>query len=391
MEINKKVMQVQRRVYLDNAASTFLEPAVLEAMLPYFQEWQGNPSSTHYHGRIVKNALENARKTIAELLNAKPSEIFFTSGGTEADNMAIFGCVEQYGIQHIISSRLEHHAITHTIEYLSKKGIVQAHWLENDRLGRLNFTQLEQLLQQYKNVLVVLMHGNNEIGNLVNLEYLSELCKAYKAFLLSDTVQTVGHYPIDAQKLGLSFFCGAAHKFHGPKGVGFLYVNQSVKIGSHIHGGSQERNLRAGTENLPGIVGMAKALEIAVQNQEKNYQYIKRLRDYFIDKLKMTIPGVKFNGDVESSMVSVINVCFPSSEYEDMLLFQLDLQGISASAGSACTSGSNLGSHVLRALGLSESEIKNSVRFSFSRFTTYDELDYALDVLEKMFVKSYHV
>lgn len=170
-----------------------------------------------------------------------------------------------------------------------------------------------------------------------------------------------------------------------------MYVNQSVKIGSHIHGGSQERNLRAGTENLPGIVGMAKALEIAVQNQEKNYQYIKRLRDYFIDKLKMTIPGVKFNGDVESSMVSVINVCFPSSEYEDMLLFQLDLQGISASAGSACTSGSNLGSHVLRALGLSESEIKNSVRFSFSRFTTYDELDYALDVLEKMFVKSYHV
>ncbi|MCS7078096.1 MAG: cysteine desulfurase [Bacteroidia bacterium] len=380
-------MQV-RKVYLDNAASTFIEPAVLDAMLPYFQEWQGNPSSTHYHGRIVKNALENARKTIAELLNAKPSEIFFTSGGTEADNMAIFGCVEQYNIQHIISSPLEHHAVTHTIEYLDKKGIVQAHWLENDPLGRLNFMQLENLLRQHKNTLVVLMHGNNEIGNLLDLEYISALCKENQAFLLSDTVQTVGHYPI-SHKLGLSFFCGSAHKFHGPKGIGFLYINQNVKIACHIHGGSQERNLRAGTENLPGVIGMAKALEIAIQNQEKNHKHLKGLKSYFIQKLKESIPEVEFNGDIENSMASVINVCFPSSEYDDMLLFQLDIQGISASAGSACTSGSNVGSHVLRALGLSESQIKNSVRFSFSRFTTYEELDYTLDVLQKMFVKSY--
>jgi cysteine desulfurase len=379
----------QHRVYLDNAATTFIEPVVLEAMLPYFQDFQGNPSSSHYHGRLTKNALETARKTVAELLNAKPSEIFFTSGGTEADNMAIFGCVEQYGIQHIISSKLEHHAITHTIEHLEKKGLVQAHWLENDTLGKLNFTQLEQLLQQHNKVLVVLMHGNNEIGNLLDLEYVSDLCKKHNAFFLSDTVQTMGHYPIDAKKLDITFLCGAAHKFHGPKGVGFLYVNQNVKIPCRIHGGSQERNLRAGTENIPGIIGLTKALEISVQNQEKNYQHIKQLKHYFMQKLQEIIPDVTFNGDVQNSMVSVLNVRFPSSEYEDMLLFQLDIQGISASAGSACTSGSTVGSHVLHALGLSENEIKNSVRFSFGRFNTQEDINYALSVLEKMFVKSY--
>jgi cysteine desulfurase len=379
----------QYRVYLDNAASTFIEPSVLEAMLPYFQEFQGNPSSSHYHGRIVKNAMETARKIVAELLNAKPSEIFFTSGGTEADNMAIFGCTEQYGIQHIVSSKLEHHAVTHTIEHLEKKGNIKAHWLENDILGRLDFGQLEHLLKQHKNVLVVLMHGNNEIGNLLDLEYVSQLCKSYNAFFLSDTVQTVGHYPVDAKKTELAFFTGAAHKFHGPKGVGFLYVNQNIKIPCRIHGGSQERNLRAGTENLPGIMGLVKALEISVQNQQKNYQYIKQLKQYFMEKIKEIIPSVTFNGDVENSMVSVLNVRFPSSEYEDMLLFQLDIQGISASAGSACTSGSTIGSHVLHALGLSESEIKNSVRFSFSRFNTHEDIDYTLEVLNKMFSKSY--
>jgi len=379
----------QHRVYLDNAATTFIEPVVLEAMLPYFQDFQGNPSSSHYHGRLTKNALETARKTVAELLNAKPSEIFFTSGGTEADNMAIFGCVEQYGIQHIISSKLEHHAITHTIEHLEKKRLVQVHWLENDTLGKLNFTQLEQLLQQHNKVLVVLMHGNNEIGNLLDLEYVSDLCKKHNAFFLSDTVQTMGHYPIDAKKLDITFLCGAAHKFHGPKGVGFLYVNQNVKIPCRIHGGSQERNLRAGTENIPGIIGLTKALEISVQNQEKNYQHIKQLKHYFMQKLQEIIPDVTFNGDAQNSMVSVLNVRFPSSEYEDMLLFQLDIQGISASAGSACTSGSTVGSHVLHALGLSENEIKNSVRFSFGRFNTQEDINYALSVLEKMFVKSY--
>jgi len=379
----------QHRIYLDNAATTFIEPVVLEAMLPYFQDFQGNPSSSHYHGRLTKNALETARKTVAELLNAKPSEIFFTSGGTEADNMAIFGCVEQYGIQHIISSKLEHHAITHTIEHLEKKRLVQAHWLENDTLGRLNYTQLEQLLQQNDKVLVVLMHGNNEIGNLLDLEYVSDLCKKHNAFFLSDTVQTMGHYPIDAKKLDITFLCGAAHKFHGPKGVGFLYVNQNVKIPCRIHGGSQERNLRAGTENIPGIMGLTKALEISVQNQEKNYKHIKGLKEYFMQKLQEIIPNIAFNGDVQNSMVSVLNVRFPSSEYEDMLLFQLDIQGISASAGSACTSGSTVGSHVLHALGLSENEIKNSVRFSFGRFNTQEDINYALSVLEKMFVKSY--
>jgi cysteine desulfurase len=297
--------------------------------------------------------------------------------------------VEQYGIQHIISSKLEHHAITHTIEHLEKKGLVQAHWLENDTLGKLNFTQLEQLLQQHNKVLVVLMHGNNEIGNLLDLEYVSDLCKKHNAFFLSDTVQTMGHYPIDAKKLDITFLCGAAHKFHGPKGVGFLYVNQNVKIPCRIHGGSQERNLRAGTENIPGIIGLTKALEISVQNQEKNYQHIKQLKHYFMQKLQEIIPDVTFNGDVQNSMVSVLNVRFPSSEYEDMLLFQLDIQGISASAGSACTSGSTVGSHVLHALGLSENEIKNSVRFSFGRFNTQEDINYALSVLEKMFVKSY--
>lgn len=379
----------QNRIYLDNAASTFIEPAVLEAMLPYFQEFQGNPSSSHQHGRVVKNAIETARKTIAELLNAKPSEIFFTSGGTEADNMAILGCVEQYKIQHIISSKLEHHAITHTIEHLENKKLIQAHWLENDSLGRLNLEQLEQYLTQYPNTLVVLMHGNNEIGNLLDIQYISDLCRTYKTLFLSDTVQTMGHYPMDTKQLGLSFLVGAAHKFHGPKGIGFLYVNHNVKIPCLIHGGSQERNLRAGTENIPGIMGLAKALEISVQNQEKNYQHIKYLKHYFIQKLNAVIPDIKFNGDLENSMVSVLNVRFPSSEYEDMLLFQLDIQGISASAGSACTSGSTVGSHVLHALGLSENEIKNSVRFSLGRFNTSEDIDYTISVLEKMFVKSH--
>lgn len=376
---------MEKHIYLDNAASTFLEPEVLDCMLPYFTEIQGNPSSTHFHGRNLKNAIEKARKTTAELLNARPSEIFFTSGGSEADNMIIYGCVQQYGIKHIISSKLEHHAVTHPIEDLEHKNIIQAHWVNCNHEGVLDYNHLEELLLKYPKSLVVLMHGNNELGNLLDIQKVAQLCNQHQCYFHSDTVQTLGHYPIDAKAWNIHFFTGAAHKFHGPKGVGILYVNENVKIPALILGGSQERNLRGGTENVSGIIGFAKALEIAVQNQEKNYQHLQHLKTYFKTRLKELIPTVQFNGSTENSMVSVLNVRFPQSEYSGMLLFQMDINKISVSAGSACTSGSNVGSHVLNAIGLNSNEIENSVRFSFGRQNTIAELDYVLEVLNKMF------
>jgi cysteine desulfurase len=374
------------RVYLDNAATTPLDPQVLEAMMPYWLEHFGNPSSIHSHGREARAAIERARKTVAALLNTSPAEIFFTSGGTEADNAALRCSVESRQIKHAITSPIEHHAVLHTLEDLEKRGQVAIHYVRLDDKGHIRLDHLEELLQTYPQALVSLMHGNNEIGNITDIEAVGTLCKQYNALFHSDTVQTVGHYPHDLQKLSVHFMVGAAHKFHGPKGVGFLYISNASPVPPFIRGGSQERNMRGGTENVAGIIGLAKALEIACQNLEKDKTYILGLKSRMIEKLKSTLSEVSFNGDsanLEKSLYTVLNVSLPPSEINDMLLFNLDIHRISASGGSACSSGANLGSHVLRSLNVSPD--RASVRFSFSKYNTVEEVDYTVETLANIF------
>ncbi|MBS1556366.1 MAG: cysteine desulfurase [Bacteroidetes bacterium] len=370
------------RVYLDNAATTPLDPEVFEAMKPFMLEDFGNPSSTHAHGRKVRAAIESARKKVAELLNCTPGEIIFTSGGTEADNTLLCNSISTYGIQHAISSPIEHHAVTHTLETLAKKGLVQLHHVQLDEKGHVDLIHLENLLQQHPKALVALMHANNEIGNLLDLEKVGELCAQYSAYFQSDTVQTMGHYRHDLKKLKVHGLTAAAHKFHGPKGVGFMYINKDKKIQQLIHGGAQERNMRGGTENVYGIIGLAKALEICYREMAEHENHIKKLKSHMIEKLRETIPGVSFNGDsanLEKSLYTVLNVSLPESEENDMLLFNLDLQGISASGGSACSSGASTGSHVLGALYPNSK--RGAVRFSFSKNNTLAEIDFAVEKL----------
>lgn len=374
------------RVYLDNAATTPLDPEVFEAMKPFMLEDFGNPSSTHAHGRKVRSAIESARKKVAELLNCTPGEIIFTSGGTEADNAIIRSAVATYDIKHIISSPIEHHAVTHTVEHLAKQGAVKLHMVNLDEKGHADIAHLEALLTKYPGALVSLMHANNEIGNLLNLQQVGGLCATHNAFLHSDTVQTVGHYKHDMKTLHVCGMTAAAHKFHGPKGIGFMYIRKDRKIHSFIHGGAQERNMRGGTENVYGIIGLAKALEIAYRDMDDHIGYIKGLKARMIQKLTEQIPGVTFNGDsanLEKSLYTVLNVSLPESDESDMLLFNLDLQGISASGGSACSSGATTGSHVLGAL-YPESK-RGAVRFSFSKYNKPEEIDFAVHKLAELF------
>ncbi len=375
------------RIYLDNAATTPLDEKVLEAIIPFMRDHFGNPSSIHTHGRQVRSILEKARKTVAELLNTSPAEIFFTSGGTEADNTALAGSVKCLGVKHIVTTTLEHHAVLHTAEMLAKNGAVQLHLLPVDSLGFPDLSALENLLSGFREpVLVSLMHGNNEIGNLNNLAQIGEICAAHHAYFHSDTVQTVGHYRHNLSELNLHFMVGAAHKFHGPKGVGFLHVNHRIKIEPFIHGGAQERNMRGGTENIYGIIGLAKALEIAYAGIDDHRKHIEGLKLRFIQKLKEHIPGVEFNGGshlLEKSLYTVLNVSLPPSDFTDMLLFKLDIARISASGGSACSSGSNVGSHVLRAL-LADSS-RGAVRFSFSKYNKESDIDAVVDVLAGLY------
>ncbi len=375
-------------VYLDNAATTPLDKEVLETMLPFMKNFYGNPSSVHTHGREVRAAVEKSRKTIAQLLHTSPSEIFFTSGGTEADNTAIRCSIETYGIQHAISSPLEHHAVLHTLENLHKSGQIVLHMVDVDAKGYIDVTHLEALLKQYPKSLVSLMHANNEIGNLTDIQAVGELCRSYEAVFHSDTVQTMGHYTHNLQQLPIDFIVGAAHKFHGPKGVGFLYINAHNKIHPFIHGGSQERNMRGGTENVYGIIGMAKALEIAYRDMHEHQMHVQHLKSRMIAGLQEHIEDISFNGDptsTEKSLYTVLNVSLPSSEAGEMLLFNLDIHKISASGGSACTSGSDIGSHVLRALNVSPE--RASVRFSFSKMNTVQEIDFAVQILADMYRK----
>ena len=373
------------RVYLDNAATTPLDPEVFEAMKPFLLEDFGNPSSTHSHGRKVRAAIETSRKKVAELLNCTPGEIIFTSGGTEADNTLIISGLQSYGIKHAISTPIEHHAVTHTLGLLEKQGVIEVHPVQLDEKGRVDLNHLEQLLKEYPGALVSLMHANNEIGNLLNIERVSELAEEYKAFFHSDTVQTIGHYRHDMKKLHLCGMAAAAHKFHGPKGVGFMYIRKDRKIAQLIHGGAQERNMRGGTENTYGIIGLAKALEIAYRDMAEHVAYIQSLKSRMIEKLKETIPGVLFNGDsadLEKSLYTVLNVSLPESEENEMLLFNLDLKGISVSGGSACASGANTGSHVLGALYPNSK--RGAVRFSFSKYNKKEEIDFVIEKLAEV-------
>lgn len=375
-------------IYLDNAATTPLDIEVLQTMLPFMQHSFGNPSSIHSQGRAARAAIEVARKTIAGLLNTSPSEIFFTSGGTEADNTALLGAVNSLGITHAITSDIEHHAVLHCLEDLERNGKIRLSKVNLDKNGVLDIAHLEELLQQHPQSLVSLMQGNNELGNINDLNQIGTLCEKYNAVFHSDTVQTVGHYKHDLQQLKVDFIVGSAHKFHGPKGVGFLYINGKRKINPFIHGGAQERNMRGGTENIYGIIGMAKALEIAYRDMEAHAAHIQKLKSRMMTQLQEQIAGVEFNGiyvDTSKSLYTVLNVSLPESEDNDMLLFNLDINKISASGGSACSSGTDIGSHVLNHLKVNPR--RGHVRFSFSRYNTEEEIDYAIDQLVKLIGK----
>ncbi|HAH38200.1 MAG TPA: cysteine desulfurase [Algoriphagus sp.] len=375
------------KVYFDNAATTAMDDRVIEAMLPFMKNHYGNPSSVHSHGREVRSAIEKSRKKVAELLNTTPAEIFFTSGGTEADNTALVCGIETHGIKHAITSPVEHHAVLHTLEVCEQKGHIQLSKLDVNERGELDLDQLEALLKANPNSLISLMHANNEIGNLNDLNKIGSLAREYGAFFHSDTVQTMGHYVHDLKSLPIDALVAGGHKFHGPKGSGFLYVRKDKKIHPFIHGGAQERNMRGGTENVIGIIGIAKALEIAYEDMAGHESHIKALKKHFVEKLKAEIPGVEFNGmsaDLENSLYTVLNVSLPPSEANaGMLLFNLDLEGISASGGSACSSGATVGSHVLRALN--HNPERDSVRFSFSRFNNIEEVDYTIGKLKELY------
>jgi len=369
-------------IYLDNAATSPLDPEVYEAMRPYLTDHFGNPSSTHSFGRTTKSAIESARKKVAEILNASPSEIFFTSGGTEADNTSLDGLVLRYNIKKVVTSRLEHHAVLHTLEHLKSKGLIKIHFLDNDEKGSFDLSQLEDLLKDEESMLVSLMHGNNEIGNLISLEDVGNICHEHKALFQSDTVQTIGRYPIDLGSLKINAILGAAHKFHGPKGIGFMYINSNTRIPPFILGGGQERDMRAGTENIYGIVGLAKALEISDKEQSNNRKHIEGLKLRMIDGIRNAIAGVTFNGmsdNMDGSLYSVLSVSLPSSPKNEMLLFQLDLNNIAASGGSACGSGALKGSHVINALKTDPD--RTTIRFSFSKYNSKEDIDTTISKL----------
>ena len=372
---------IMTRIYFDNAATTALDKDVLNAMLPYMTDHFGNPSSIYSYGRESRLAVETARKTVAKILNANPGEIFFTSGGTESDNMAIASAIHDLGCRHIITSPIEHHAVLHAVEHFDRDDVVSSSFVKVLPDGHVDLNDLEeQLAAQTKRCLVSLMHANNEIGNLLDIYKAGEICKKYNAIFHSDTVQTVGHYKIDLRSKPVHFATGAGHKFHGPKGVGILYINDNIKVRPMIHGGGQERNMRAGTENTYGIVGFAKALELADAGMEQDSAYIQSIKSYMIEQLEQQIKGVQFNGDYTGqSLYTVLNVSFPKTEKSEMILFNLDMQGICVSGGSACSSGADVGSHVIRAINNNPNLVP--VRFSFCKHNTKEEVD---DVVRKL-------
>jgi len=373
--------------YLDNAATTPLDQEVLEEMMPFMTEFYGNPSSTHQIGRKSKAAIETSRRIIAKNLNCLPSEIFFLSGGTEADNLALISAVEDQGCERIILSTIEHPAVMLAAEKLEKEKGVKLAYVQLTSKGEVDLKNLEDLLRNPIKTLVSLMHGNNEIGTLLPIKRVGELCEEYHAIFHSDTVQTMAHYPLDLEEINVHFIAGSAHKFHGPKGIGFLYVNKSMQVSPMIVGGGQERKLRGGTENLYGIVGLGKAFDLAFSHMKDHEKHIRSIKTYMISKLASKFEGVRFNGnsDSEDNLYTVLSVNFPPHPNASMLTFLMDMDNIACSAGSACSSGAVSGSHVLMALEGFDPN-RATIRFSFSRKTSEDEIDQAIQVLEKIFL-----
>jgi cysteine desulfurase len=364
------------RIYLDNAATTAIDPEVVEAMLPFLTEKFGNPSSIYSYGRETRLAIEQARKLVGKTINAKPSEIFFTSGGTESSNTAIQAAVYDFACTRIISSAVEHHATLHTVQFLSRIGDAKIDYVQLHNDGSVDLQHLEVLLaDRSQKTLVTLMHANNEIGNLLDIETVGSLCEKYGAMFHSDTVQTLAHYPLDVRKMKVHFLSGAGHKFHGPKGVGILYVQEGLTISPMINGGGQERNVRAGTENVYGIVGFAKALDLATLRYEHDRAHITELRSYMKQQLQQHVMGVQFNG-AEDGLYTVLNVGFELSDKSEMLLYSLDMKGICVSGGSACSSGANNASHVIAALKDAQNLVP--IRFSFCRHNTKAEIDFTI-------------
>lgn len=376
---------VPTRIYFDNAATTRLDPEVLEAMMPYLTDHFGNPSSIYSYGRETRLAIENARKSVAKILGTKPANIFFTSGGTESNNTAIAAAIRDLGCNHIISSPIEHHAVLHTVEHYCACNNISHSFVKLSPEGVVDYVDLEQQLHQLggegKKCLVTLMHANNEIGVLLKIKRVGELCQKHNAIFHSDCVQTVGHYPVNLSDIPVHFISAASHKFHGPKGVGILYVSDEVTIKPFIYGGGQERNMRAGTENVYGVVGFAKALEMAMRDHGNESAYIKELKAYMKQRLVETVPGVGFN-DSPESLYTVLSVCFPKTEKSDFLLMSLDMANICVSGGSACSSGADAGSHVIRAL--QRINDCTTIRFSFSKYNTREEVDYVIEKLKTL-------
>lgn len=371
-------------VYLDNAATTAPYPEVYEAMTPYLTEFYGNPSSTHATGRKARVAIEQARKTIAKLIGTSSSEIIFTSGGTEANNIFLQGIASS--VNHVISSPIEHPAALNTLKYLAKNEALKVTWLVHEKNGNISRPALEEALLANPGALVSLMHGNNEIGNLLELEQVAALCTENNSPFFTDAVQTIGHYPIDVKSLNISGLSASAHKFYGPKGVGFLYIKKGTRLNGVYQGGEQERALSVGTENVAGIVGMAKALEIATSNIEKDRQHIELLKSTLIHLLKDSIPGISFNGTSEilnDSLFTILSASFPPNEQNEILIFNLDLANISVSAGSACASGAAAESHVLKVLD--HDPERAVVRFSFSRSNTLEEINFVVNKLKEIY------
>jgi cysteine desulfurase len=372
------------RIYLDNAATTPLDKEVFNAMIPYLLDNYGNPSSHHQQGREVRKAIEGCRASIANLLNALPEEIIFTSGGTEADNTAILSAVHGQEITNVITTRFEHQAVLHTLNSLQSKGFIKVNFIKHDTKGILDLYYLEQLLQTSPRSLVSVMHANNEIGNLNDIERIGELCEQYNALFHSDTVQTIGHYRYDLQKLKIHFLAASAHKFHGPKGIGFIFCRKGIKLTQLIHGGGQENHLRAGTENIHGIIGLTKALELAYEHFDEHQGYVQALKNYMIEALIKEVPGIRFNGhpaDASKSLYTILNVGLPALNDTQSLLRCLDELEISVSGGSTCSTGSV--SHVLQAI--STDRACDNIRFSFSKLNSTQEIDLVIKALNQIY------
>lgn len=371
-----------QRIFFDNAATTPIDPAVQEVMIEAMQRYFGNPSSIHNEGRTARAAIERARKQVAETIGASIGEVFFTSGGTESNNMALKCAVRDLGVKRIVSTKTEHHCVLHSLQRLDKEGLVEVVFLQQDQQGRIDWEQLEQLLvADSKKTMLSLMHSNNEIGTMIDLERISNLCEENGALFHSDTVQTMGYYPIDVSKTKINFLSGSAHKFHGPKGVGFIYINGDNIIHPFLDGGAQERNMRGGTENIYGILGLAKALSLAYENQKQHSEYIHSLRNYLLEQLRANFTDLQINGDPEGAgHYKLLSVSFPPSDKADLLLLNLDIAGISVSGGSACSSGADAGSHVMDAL--QPGSLRKTVRFSLSHLNTKAEVDTVIEKLK---------